>query len=258
MTTIAAAKLERAPALDTSLPAYLRAVWAKLAAGAFAAAFAALCVSMLAPLRAMLVIEHDGASLGFTLVGVSIAAAPFIVWAAARIFARGPNLLNPTWYWLFVVSAGAATNTLAMLFVRASVVSAFVLAGLGFGAIHLARRIGFAAAPFVEALLFVTTALGGEWIINAVSKGAWPFTAFDLAAIALFGCLISLRAGAFVAIRRNLKRAGPNAGVTYAAMHLITLANAPAAAIERASSASLPPPTATSPPRRLRTQTSNS
>lgn len=245
MTMIAAAKPEPTSALDPSLPAYLRAVWAKLAAGAFLAALTAWCVSMLAPLRAMLVIEHNDASLGLTLLGVSVAGAPFIVWAVARVFARGPNLINPIWYWLFVVAAGAAANTLAVLFLRDSVVSVFVLGALGFGAIYLARRIGLPAPPFVEALVFIAAALGGEWAINAVLKGSWPFTALDLCGIAVFAGLILLRAGAFVAIRRNLKRANAKAGVTYAAMHLITLANAPlvaAAAIERVDAADRSPP----------------
>lgn len=213
---------------DRELNLYLRAVWARLAAGAFAAALSAWCVSVIPLLRSSIVIEHANVSLGLTLFGVSLVAAPFIIWAGARIFARGPNLLNPAWYWLFVIGAGAATNALAVLFLREAVVSIFISACIGFGAIQLAHRLADHVPSWLTALIFIGAALGGDWVIDAVLKEAWSFTALDIAAIAGLALLIAFRAGAFQRIRQNLKRPGAKgAGVTYAAMHLIALAAAP-------------------------------
>lgn len=234
---------------------YRRAVWERLSAGAFSAALAAWLVATLPPLRASIVIEHNDASLGLTLFGVSVAAAPFVILAIARIFARGPNIINPLWYWLFIVTAGAAANALAVLYLRDSIVSVFVLAGLGFGAVALAHRIAAAPPVWACTLLFVATGLGGEWVVNAVLKGAWPFTALDLGAIAFFALLIAFRAGAFGRIRERLARPGIASGATFAAMHLIGLAKAapPQARIARTASrgaviAPTPTPSPTAPP----------
>lgn len=250
MLSATAATPSREPTPERALNLYRRAVWKRLSAGAFSAALAAWLVAMLPPLRAAIVIERNDASLGLTLVGVSLVAAPFITWALARVFARGPSIINPFWYWLFVIAAGAAANTLAVLYLRDSVVSVFVLAGLSSGAIALAHRIVAAPPLWACLLLFVATGLGGEWIINTVLKGSWPFTALDLSAIALFAVLIACRGGAFDRIRQAMTHSGIASGATFAAMHLITLANAPARIERRAArdpviraTAPAPPPT---------------
>lgn len=213
-------------ATNEALNFYLRAVWAKLAAGAIVAALAAWTLAMVPFLRASVLIETGQASIGLTLVGVAIAAAPFIIWAGARVFARAPNLLNPIWFWLFALAAGAGANALALLFLRDSVVSVFVLAAAGFAAINLANRLVRQTPAWMAALLFIAIGLAGEWVINAVLNGAWPFAALDLAAIGVFALLIALRAPAFARIQQSLSRPTPKAGVTYGAMHLITLAQA--------------------------------
>jgi hypothetical protein len=55
------------------------------------------------------------------------------------------------------------------------------------------------------------------------------FIALDLTAIGLFALLIALRAGAFARVRGALARPNAKAGATYAAMHLVALAEARAA-----------------------------
>lgn len=207
---------------------YARSVWAKLAAGALTAALSAWVVAVLPPLRGAIVIERGAAAVGLTLVGVALAVSPFLILGSARLLARGPNLLNPLWYWFFAISAGAGVNTLALLFLRDSVASVFALPAFGFAAVYLVHRLTRQLPSWGSALTFAAAGLGGEYAINAVLKGSWPFTALDLAAIALFAAMILLRAGAFARIRASLRRPHPKAGVTYAAMHLIALAEAPA------------------------------
>ena len=108
-----------------------------------------------------------------------------------------------------------------------------------------ARRFGFcrpssrpprgAQIPnWAAACIFIAVALTGEWILNAVLATTWPFIALDLAAIGLLGLLIMLRAGAFPHIRQAMTRLRGKAGVTYAAMHLLTLADARVAQPSRA------------------------
>lgn len=218
-------RFELTPEMARNL--YLRAVWQQLSLGAFMAALAGGLVVMLPPLRASIIIEHGGVSLGLTILGVSLVAAPFVIWAVARVFARGPNFVNPLWYWLFVIAAGAASNTLAVLFFRDSVISAFVLVGLGFAAVALAHRVTQAPPIWVSVLLFIAVGLGGEWIINATLKETWPFVSLDLGVVALFALLIAFRANAFDRIRDKLRRPRAASGATFAAMHLIALANAP-------------------------------
>lgn len=212
--------------------AYARAVWARLTGGALLAALSAWVVATLAPLRAGLLIEHDETAFGLTLAGVSVAASPVLIWAAARLLARGPNLLNPLWYWCFVVALGVGANTLALLFLRDSIVSVFAVATLGFVAVHVAHRLAVNLAPVVSAAIFAAAALAGEYVVNAVLKGTWPFTALDIIAISIIALMIVMRAGGFARIRTMLKRPHPKAGVTYAAMHLIALAEAPKAQAE--------------------------
>jgi FtsH-binding integral membrane protein len=207
---------------------YARAVWSKLAAGALAAALVALVEATLPPFRANILIESGAAAIGLTLFGVALAVSPVLIWIAARMLARGPNLLNPLWYWLFVIAAGASASTLALLFLRASVVSVFGLAALGFSATSLVHRLWRPAPSWISALMFLAAGLTGEFAINAVTKGTWPFIALDLSALAIFALMIVTRAGGFARIRAMLKRPHPKAGVTYAAMHLIGLAEAPA------------------------------
>jgi hypothetical protein len=214
-----------APAPDT----YARTVWGRLAGGAFTAALSAWIVAMLPPLRGAVLIEHGPVAIGLTLIGVALAASPVLIWAGARLLSRGPNLLNPLWYWLFLVSAGAGANTLALLFLRDSIVSVFALAAFGFAAVHLIHRLTAHLPAWASALTFAAASLGLEYAINAVLKGTWPFTALDLCMIAFFALVIVMRAGGFARVRAALKRSHPKAGVTYAAMHLIGLANAPAA-----------------------------
>lgn len=211
---------------------YARAVWAKLAGGALLAALSAWAVAMLAPLRAGLLIEHGATAFGLTLAGVSVAASPVLIWLAARVLARGPNLLNPLWYWLFVVALGASANTLALLLLRDSVVSVFALATVGFVAVHVVHRLATNLAPVLSAAIFTAAAFAGEYAIDVVLKGTWPFTALDITAISVIALMIIMRAGAFARIRAMLRRPHPKAGVTYAAMHLIALAEAPKAQLE--------------------------
>lgn len=211
---------------EGALNLFLRAVWARLASGALLAALAAWSLAMVPFLRVALLIEAQGIAIGLSLLGVALAASPFILWAAARVFARGPNLLNPLWFWLFAVSAGAGVNTLALLFLRDSVVSVFVLAASGFAALHLAHRLAHQIPNWAAACIFLAVGLAGEWIITAVLAATWPFIALDLAAIGLLGLLIMLRAGAFPHIRQAMTRPRGKTGVTYAAMHLLTLADA--------------------------------
>jgi len=206
---------------------YARAIWARLAMGAFLAGLSAWAVAMIPPLRASLLIEHGAAAIGLTLWGVTLAALPVLIWACARVLARGPNLLNPLWYWFFVVAIGASANTLALLILRDSVVPVFALTALGFALIHLAHRLTQTIAPWVSAFVFAAAGAGGEYLINAVLKGSWPFTALDLTAIGLVALFVVPRSEAFARIRALLKRPHPKAGVTFAAMHVIGLANAP-------------------------------
>lgn len=205
---------------------YARAVWGALAAGSITAALSAWSVAALGPLRASILIEHGPAAIGLTLLGVAVAASPVLIWAIARLLARGPNLLNPLWYWLYVIAVGASANTLALLFMRDSVVSVFVLAALGFASVSLVHRLWPQAPPWISALIFAAAGLVGEYVINAVLKGAWPFTALDLGALGVITLVILTRAGGIERIRARLKRPHPKVGVTYAAMHLIGLAEA--------------------------------
>lgn len=205
---------------------YARSVWGALAAGAFTAALSAWLVAMAPPLRGVLLIEQGEAAFGLTLLGVAVAASPLLIWAVARLVARGPNLLNPLWYWLYVIALGASANTLALLFLRDSVVSVFALTALGFASLSLAHRLWRQMPTWVSALIFVAAGLGGEYAINAVLKGTWPFTALDLGAIGVVTLTILARAGGFERVRTMLKRPHPKAGVIYAAMHLIGLAEA--------------------------------
>lgn len=227
---MASAALSESEHEDTTTPdTYARSVWGALASGAFAAAFVAWLSAMVPPLRASLLIEHGEAAIGLTLLGVAIAASPLIVWVSARLLARGPNLLNPLWFWLYAITLGASANTLALLFLRDSVVSAFALASLGFAAVSVAHRIWSPLPVWISALVFALFGAGGEYVINAVLKGTWPFTALDLGALGVIALTILLRAGGLERVRAMLKRPHPKAGVTYAAMHLIGLAEAPAA-----------------------------
>lgn len=226
MTSAALGRQSARDTTDDGLNLYLRAVWARLATGALFAALAAWIVATVPFLRSSILIEAREASIGLSLIGVALAASPLLIWAMARLFARAPNVINPVWYWPFAVSVGAASNTLAMLFMRHSVVSVFVLAAAGFICIHLAHRLVRQTPSWAAALIFITACVGGEWVINAVLDGAWPFIALDLAAIGLFALLIAVRAGAFARIREALPRPDAKAGVTYAAMHLINLAEA--------------------------------
>lgn len=226
MTSAALTRTDETRTTSGSLNQYLRAVWARLAAGALVAALAAWTLVMIPFVRASVLIEAGGASIGLTVAGVVLAASPFIIWAGARMFARGPNLLNPIWFWLFAIAAGAGANTLALLFLRDSVVSVFVLATIGFSAVWLAHYMARQTPAWLAALLFAGMGLGGEWIINAVLDGSWPFTALDLASIGFFALLIALRAPAFPRIHQELTRPSPKAGVTFGAMHLIALAEA--------------------------------
>lgn len=208
---------------------YARSVWGALAAGAFTAALSAWIVAMAPPLRAVLLIERSETAFGLTVLGVAVAASPFFIWAVARLVARGPNLLNPIWYWLYVIAVGVAANTLALLFLRDSVVSVFVLTALGFASLSFAHRLWRHMPSWVSALIFAAAGLGGEYAINAVLKGTWPFTALDVGALAVVTVTILARSGGFERVRAMLKRPHPKAGVTYAAMHLIGLAEARAA-----------------------------
>jgi FtsH-binding integral membrane protein len=205
---------------------YARSVWGALAAGAFGAALSAWLVAVAPPLRAVLLIERSQTAFGLTVLGVAVAASPLLVWAVARLLARGPNLLNPLWYWLYVIAVGAAANTLALLFVRDSVASVFVLTGLGFASVSLAHRLWRTMPSWMSALIFAAAGLGGEYAINVVLNGAWPFTALDLGALGVVSLTILLRAGGFERVRAMLKRPHPKAGVIYAAMHLIGLSEA--------------------------------
>jgi FtsH-binding integral membrane protein len=207
---------------------YMRSVWARLAAGAFTAGLSAWVVAMLPPLRGVILIERGPAAIGLTLIGVALAVSPFLIWASARFLARGPNLLNPLWYWLFAISAGAGVNTLTLLFLRDSVASVFALAAFGFAAVYLVHRLMRQLPPWGSALTFVAAGLGGEYAISGVLTRSWAVTAIGLGAVGVFAVMILLRAGAFARIRALLKRPHPKAGVTYAAMHLIALAEAPA------------------------------
>ncbi len=205
---------------------YARAVWGALASGAFVAALAAWMVAMLAPLRALLLIEHGSAAIGLTLLGVVLAASPVLIWMAGRLLARGPNLLNPLWYWLYVIALGAAANTLALLFLRDSVVSVFALTALGFTAVGLAHRLSSHLPSWICALIFTVTGLGGEYAINIALNGTWPFTALDVGALVVIALTVLMRADGFERVRAMLKRPHPKAGVTFSAMHLIGLAEA--------------------------------
>lgn len=216
-----------APSTQAGAPdAYMRAVWGKLAAGAIGAAIAAWLLAQAPPLRGAILIEHAAGAVGLTVIGVVIVMAPASVWSLARLFAPGPNPLNPAWYWLFVIAVGACANTLALLFMRDSIVSIFLLAALGFTAVHFAHYFARALPVLVSAVVFIAAVLIGEYAINAVLKGSWPFTALDLVACAGFAALILLRAGAFSRLRDLSKRANQKASVTYAAMHLIALTHA--------------------------------
>ncbi len=235
MASAALSESERqatAPAPDI----YARSVWGALAAGAFTAALVAWLVAMVPPLRASLLIEHSGAAIGLTLLGVSVAASPLIVWASARLLARGPNLLNPVWLWLYAIALGAGANALSLLFMRESAGSVFVLVALGFAAVSVAHRIWLQLPAWICAALFAATGAGGEFVINAVLKETWPSTALDLGALGVVTLMILLRASGFERIRAMLKRPHPKAGVSYAAMHLIGLAEAPAAKAARDTS----------------------
>ena len=216
---------------DAALNLYLRAVWSRLATGAFVAAVCAWLVAMLPPLRASILIEYGAASIGLTLVGVALAASVSLIWVGARLFARGPNLLNPVWFWFFCATAGAAGNALALLFLRESVVSMFALAAAGMAAVHIAHRFVRQLPSWASAILFAATGSGGEWMADSLLHRAWPYIAIDLAALAVLALLIAARADAFPAIQQSLSRPSPKAGVTYAAMHLIALADAPSAKI---------------------------
>lgn len=214
------------PTAPAASDIYARSVWGALATGAFTAALSAWLVAMALPLRAVLIIERGGAAIGLTLLGVAVAASPVIVWASARLLARGPNLLNPLWFWLYAITFGASANTLALLFMRDSIVSVFALTALGFTVVSLAHRLWRQMPSWVSALIFAIAGLGGEYAINAVLKGAWPFTALDLGALGVVTLTILARAGGFERVRAMLRRPHPKAGVIYAAMHLIGLAEA--------------------------------
>lgn len=206
---------------------YVRSVWSKLAAGAFLAAIVAWTITILPPLRAAILIEHGVAAIGLTLLGVALATAPVLIWVVARLLARRPNVLNPIWYWCFIVAAAVAANTLALLFLRESVAMAFALVALGFAAIGLVHRVARLMPAWACALVFAAIALLGEYAINVVLKAPRPFTPIDVVAICLFALMIAMRADAFPRIRAMLRRPTPKGGVTYAAMHLIALADAP-------------------------------
>lgn len=212
---------------------YLRAVWAKLGAGALVAAATAWLAAMLPPIRLAIIIERDGEIIGLGLLGVALAASPLLIWAAARVFARMPTpLVSAIFYWLFAAAAGAAANTLALLFLHGSVVSVFVLAAVGFAAINLAHRVLRQPPAWTSAALFLAVGLAGESTINAVLQGTWAFTAVDLAALSVFTLLIAARGGALARIRATLARPNAKTGVTFAAMHVLTLANVPSPAVQ--------------------------
>jgi FtsH-binding integral membrane protein len=225
MTSAALSPTAASATSDAGLNLYLRAVWARLGAGALAAAFSAWLVAALTPLRAAIVLEQSGHIVGLSLFGVTLAGLPFIIWAGTRAFARSSLPSAPS-FWLFAVAAGAGANALALLFLQASVVSIFVIAAAGFGALHMAHWLVRQTPTWLTALVFIAVGLTAEWIINAVLAGSWPFIALDLAAIGFLALLIVLRAGDFARIHQDMSHSNVKEGAAFAAMHLITLAQA--------------------------------
>jgi FtsH-binding integral membrane protein len=228
------AALPEAPGTEIKL--YVRAVWAKLGAGAFFAAATAWLAAMAPPLRSAIILERDGEIVGLGVLGVALAASPLLIWAAARVLARAPMpLVTPFLFWLLAAATGAAANTLALLFLHDSVVSVFVLAAVGFAAINLAHRVLRQPPAWTSAALFLAVSLAGGSTINAVLHGTWAFTAVDLAALGIFTLLIAARGGALARICATLARPNAKSGVTFAAMHVLTLANVPSRAVQAPS-----------------------
>lgn len=210
---------------DPSRSLYLRAVWARLMRGAMLAAFCAWIVAMLGPVRGFLIITERGHPIGLSLLGLAIVAAPLILWVCARLFARLAGIWSDLLFWAFAATCGIAVNTLAFLTVSDSVVSVFVLAGLGYGAINLLHRLVKPTPSALSALTFAAAALAGGYLITLVLPSGWPFVAADIAGVTLLAVLVLLRTPA---LERAADRLAPppnrSGRVSFGALAMLGLA----------------------------------
>jgi FtsH-binding integral membrane protein len=212
--------LERAEASH-----YLRAVWARLMRSFLLAAFCAWIIALLGPLRGALIISERAHPIGLTLLGLAFVAAPLVLWACARLFARLAGMWSGLLLWAFAASSGIAANTLFFLTVEDSIVSVFVLAALGYGAVYLLHRLARAPPPTLGALVFAAVAFAGAYLIAQVLPSTWPFIAADIAGVALLAVLMLARAGALDrAAERHALLRDRSGRVAYGALTMLCLA----------------------------------
>ncbi len=204
---------------------YLRAVWARLMRSFFLAAFSAWIVALLGPLRGALIITERAHPIGISLLGLALVAAPLILWACARLFARLAGAWSGLLLWAFAATLGVAANILFFLTVGDSLVSVFVLGALGYGAIYVLQRLTRAPHAALSALVFAATGLAGVYLISSVLPSTWPFIAADIASVALLAALVIGRAGALDRAALRLAPVRERSGrVAYGALTMLCLA----------------------------------
>jgi len=216
------------PVQDLSaLPRFLRSVWLRLAGGALMAALCAWLVAFAAPLRNLLIISVRDEAIGLSIAGVGVASAPLILWVLVRVLARAPTpIVAGALFWLFAIMTGLAANTLFHLFFGDSIVSVFVLAAAGFGALALVQRFLSQPPPsIVAAMVFAAVGCAGAYVITTLLPSTWPFIAADIAGVLALALVVAGRAGGLAhRYERFAARRGWATLVNYGALYALALA----------------------------------
>lgn len=218
----------RSKAAQQRFSMFVRAVFARLGAGALAAWAGAWAAVMITPVRETLFLVRGETAIAVTPSGVAAMLAPLLVWAAARVYLRRVGAGGATFYWLFAFSAGLGLNTAFFGFTSNSLASVFAIAALCLLALNLLTRV-LVRAPGVVAIVLVVGVLG-EGLALAMDRVLthWDYVGVDAMAAPLLALLLSAGlAGLSRLWAEQAVAARWNELVDCAALSVLTLTQAP-------------------------------